>query len=145
MSTSNYDGLIQPYLYFEGRCEEAIEFYKKALGAEVMVLLRFKDSPVGSPPGLPPGSENKVMHAQLRIGKTIIMVGDARNSGKPNFQGFGLSLSLANEAEVDKAFKALAEGGQVVMPLEKTFFSPRFGMVTDRFGVMWMTLVQQPH
>ena len=145
MSTSNYDGLIQPYLYFEGRCEEAIEFYKKALGAEVMVLLRFKDSPVGCPMGLPSGSENKVMHAQLRIGKTVIMVGDARNSGKPNFQGFGLSLSLANEAEVDKAFKALAEGGQVVMPLEKTFFSPRFGMITDRFGVMWMTLVQQPH
>jgi PhnB protein len=144
MSSSNYNGLIQPYLFFEGRCEEAIEFYKKALGAEVMVMLRFKDSPAPPPPGLPPGSENKIMHSQLRIGQTVVMLGDGRCSGKAaSFQGFGLSLSLANEGEVDKAFKALAEGGQVQMPLEKTFFSPRFGMVIDRFGVMWMVLVQQ--
>jgi len=145
MNASNNNGLIQPYVFFEGRCEEAIEFYKKALGGEVLVMLRFKDSPVPPPPGLPPGSESKIMHAQLRIGQTVMMLGDGRCSGKPGgFQGFGLSLSLANEAEVDKAFKALAEGGQVGMPLEKTFFSPRFGMVTDRFGVMWMVLVQEP-
>lgn len=144
MNTSNNNGLIQPYVFFEGRCEEAIEFYKKALGAEVLVMLRFKDSPVPPPPGLPPGSDNKIMHSQLRIGQTVLMLGDGRCSGKPaGFQGFGLSLSLANEAEVDKAFKALADGGQMQMPLEKTFFSPRFGMVIDRFGVMWMVLVQE--
>jgi PhnB protein len=144
MNASNNNGLVQPYVFFEGRCEEAIEFYKKALGAEVLVMLRFKDSPVPPPPGLPPGSENKIMHAQARIGQTVLMLGDGRCSGKPaGFQGFGLSLSLANETEVDKAFKALADGGQVQMPLEKTFFSPRFGMVIDRFGVMWMVLVQQ--
>jgi PhnB protein len=143
MQTPNNNGLIQPYLFFEGRCEEAIEFYKKALGAEVQLLMRFKDSPVGPPPGVPPGSENKIMHAQLRIGQTVLMMGDARNSGNPNFQGFHLSLSVSSPAEVDKAFNALADGGQVHMPLEKTFFSPRFGMLMDRFGVGWMVLVHQ--
>jgi PhnB protein len=144
MNMFNNNSLIQPYIFFEGRCEEAIEFYKKALSAEVVVMLRFKDSPVGLPPGIPPGSGNKIMHAQLRIGQTVLMLGDARNSGKPNFQGFSLSLSVSTPAEVDKAFGALADGGQVQMPLEKTFFSPRFGMVTDRFGLGWMVLVQEP-
>lgn len=143
MQNSNNGGLVQPYLFFEGRCEEAIEFYKKALGAEVQLMLRFKDSPVGTPPGVPAGSEDKIMHAQVRIGQTVVMMGDARCSGKPGFQGFSLSLSKSTPAEVDQAFTALAAGGQVQMPLEKTFFSPRFGMVVDRFGVGWMVLVSQ--
>ena len=135
--------LLQPYLMFEGRCEEAIEFYKKALGAEVQMTLRYKDSPVGMPPNVPAGSENKIMHAQVRIGQTVVMMSDSQCSGKPGFQGFSLTLSKSTPAEVDKAFGALAEGGKIGMPLDKTFFSPRFGMLVDRFGVGWMVLVSQ--
>jgi PhnB protein len=143
MSNANNNALIQPYLFFEGRCEEAIEFYKRTLGAQVNMLMRFKDSPEPPPPGsVPPGSENKVMHAQVQIGQTIVLMGDARNSGKPVFEGFSLSLTLPDEAAVEKAFTALADGGQVRMPLTKTFFSSKFGMVADRFGVFWMVLVR---
>jgi PhnB protein len=144
MSTTNDHHLIQPYLFFNGRCEEALEFYRRALGAEVTRLLRFKDSPEPHQPGMiPPGSENKVMHSTLRIGETQIMASDGRCTGKPDFAGFALSLMVPNEAEADRRFAALADGGKVQMPLAKTFFSPRFGMVTDRFGVMWMVLVPQ--
>jgi PhnB protein len=134
---------IQPYLFFEGRCEEAAEFYRQALGAEVLMMLRHKDSPEQPPPGsVPPGSENKIMHMSLRIGETTLNASDGRCQGEPGFQGFGLSITVADEAEADRVFGALAEGGKVGMPLAKTFFSPRFGMVTDRFGVMWMVLVR---
>jgi PhnB protein len=133
---------IQPYLFFDGRCEEAIEFYRGALGAEVTMLLRFKDSPEPPQPGMvPPGAENKVMHASLRIGDTTVLASDGRCQGQPRFEGFSLSLTVANEAEADRLFAALATGGQVRMPLTKTFFSPRFGMVADRFGVSWMVYV----
>jgi PhnB protein len=133
---------VQPYLFFDGRCEEAIEFYRRALRAEVTMLMRFKDSPEPHPPGMiPPGAENKVMHASLRIGDATVMASDGQCQGKPSFQGFSLSLDAANEAEADKLFAALSEGGQVQMPLGKTFFSPRFGMVADRFGVSWMVVV----
>jgi PhnB protein len=136
--------LIQPYLFFDGRCEEAIEFYKKAVGAKVEMLMRNSDSPDTPPPGtLPPGSENKVMHANLRIGDTNVLVSDGHCSGKPNFQGFSLSLTVATPAEADKLFVALSDGGQVRMPLTKTFFSPRFGMLADRLGVAWMVYVRQ--
>ena len=134
--------LVQPYLFFNGRCEEAIEFYKKALGAEEAMLMRFKDSPEPPQPGMvPPGSENKIMHASFRIGETTVMASDGRCTGQPNFQGFSLSITVPNEAEADRRFAALADGGQVQMPLTKTFFSPRFGMVADRFGVSWMIIV----
>lgn len=133
---------LQPYLFFEGRSEEAIEFYRKALGAEVEMLMRWKDAPVAPDPKMCQGNidQNKVMHAQLRIGSTVIMVSDGRCTGQPNFQGFHLTLSVPTEAEADRLFKALGEGGEVRMPLDKTFFSPRFGMVADRFGVGWMIL-----
>jgi PhnB protein len=132
----------QPYLFFEGRCEEAIEFYKKALGAEVTMLMRYKDSPEPPQPGMiPPGSENKVMHSSLRIGDTMVMASDGRCQGRSSFQGFSLCLTVRNEAEADRAFAALADGGQVQSPLTKTFFSPRFGMLADRFGVGWMVYV----
>jgi PhnB protein len=135
--------LVQPYLSFDGRCEEAIEFYRKALGAETTMLMRFKESPESPPPGMvAPGSENKIMHASLRIGDTIVMASDGACQGKPNFQGISLSLTVPSEAEADRRFNALAEGGQVQMPLTKTFFSPRFGMVADRFGVNWMVIVE---
>jgi PhnB protein len=134
--------VVQPYLFFGGRCEEAIELYRAALGAEVTMLMRFKDSPEPPPPGVvPPGSENKVMHASLRIGDTIVMASDGRCEGSPRFEGFSLSVTVPNVAEADRVFAALADGGQVRMPLARTFWSPRFGMVADRFGVSWMVLV----
>lgn len=135
---------IQPYLFFDGRCEEALDFYKKALGAEEVMLMRYKDSPEPPPPGcVPPNSENKVMHCAFRVGGSTVLASDGQCKGKPNFQGFSLSLTVANEAEADRVFAALAEGGQTQMPLDRTFFSPRFGMVADRFGVSWMVYVAQ--
>jgi PhnB protein len=132
---------VEPYLFFNGRCEDAVEFYKKALGAEVLMLMRYKESPEPPPPGrVPAGWENKIMHASLRIGNTSVMASDGCSEGI-NFQGFSLSLSVANEAEAKRFFTALADGGQVQMPLGKTFWSPCFGMVADRFGVGWMITV----
>ena len=133
---------VQSYLFFDGRCEEAIEFYKKTLGAKVEMLMRFKDSPEPAQPGMvPPGAENKVMHSSFRIGDTVVMASDGRCLGKPSFQGFSLSITVPNEAEAKRVFAALGDGGQVQMPLAKTFFSPQFGMVADRFGVGWMVIV----
>lgn len=130
---------VQPYLFFDGRCEEAIEFYKRALGAEVTMLVRFKESPEPPLPGtVPPGSEDKVMHANVRLGNTEVMASDGQCAGQPGFQGFALSIALTNVAEAERLFQALTEGGQVQMPLGATFWSPCFGMVTDRFGVGWM-------
>jgi len=134
--------LVQPYLFFDGRCEEAIEFYKRILGAKVEMLMRFSDNPEPAQPGMvPPGSENKVMHACIRIGDTAVMASDGRCMGKPSFQGFSLSLTVKDAAEADRLYAALGDGGQVQMPLAKTFFSPRFGMIGDRFGVSWMIIV----
>ena len=130
---------IQPYLFFDGRCEEAIDFYKKALKAEVAMMFRFKDSP--EPASIPPGGEDKVMHASLRIGGAEIMLSDGMCGGKPTFQGMSLSLGVADAVEADRVFAALGDGGQVQMPIGETFFSPRFGMVADRFGVSWMVIV----
>jgi len=133
---------VQPYLFFDGRCEEAIEFYKSTLGIKVEMLMRMKDSPEPHPPGMcPPGSENNVMHASFRVGDTLVMASDGMGKGNPEFKGFSLSVDAANEAEADRLFAALGKGGQVQMPLAKTFFSPRFGMVADRFGVSWMVIV----
>jgi len=136
---SNPVQTVQSYLFFDGRCEEAIEFYRTALGAEVTMLSRFKDSP--DPNMCAPGTEDKVMHASFRIGDTTLMTSDGRCQGKPAFEGFSLSLTVPDETEAERLFAALAEGGQVQMPLTKTFFSSRFGMVADRFGVSWMILV----
>lgn len=135
---------IEPYLNFDGRCEEAIEFYKKALGAEVLMLMRFSDSPEPPPADkMAPGTEDKVMHACMSIGGTNVMASDGYCQGKGGFNGITLSLSVKDEAAADKAFNALAAGGQIHMPLGKTFFSPRFGMVADKFGVPWMIIVPQ--
>jgi PhnB protein len=136
------NSIVQPYLFFNGRCDEAIEFYRKVLGAEVEMLMRFKDSPEPPQPGCPAPPGDKVMHANLRIGSTNVMMSDGRCEGALKFEGFALSISAGSEAEADRLFKGVSDGGQVMMPMAKTFFSPRFGMATDRFGVMWMILVQ---
>lgn len=138
MPTSN--AFVQPYLFFGGKCEEAIEFYRSALGAEVQMLMRYKESPEEQRP-VPSCFDDKVMHASLRIGETILMASDGMCDGKPNFDGFSLSVTVPNEAEADRVFAALGEGGLVTMPLDKTFWSPKFGMLTDRFGVGWMVSV----
>ena len=134
---------IQPYLFFDGRCDEAIEFYRRALGAEIAMRMYFRENP--EPATHPPGiSGDKVMHAELRIGETTLLVSDGRCQGAPSFQGFSLSLMVPDEADAGRLFAALADGGQVQMPLTRTFFSPRFGMVADRFGVLWMVYVAPP-
>ena len=142
MSTTKNNHIVQPYIFFNGSCESAVEFYREALGAEVQMMMRFNESPEPLQPGMvPPGFENKIMHCSFRIGATTLMASDGCSADKANFEGFSLSLSLPSEAEVNRVFAALAEGGQVRMPLTKTFWSPRFGMVADRFGIGWMITV----
>ena len=133
---------IQPYLFFEGRCEEALDFYACALGANIDSLMRYSESPVPPPPDkLAPGSENKIMHASLRIGDAVLMASDGLCPGEAGFRGFSLSLTVADAAEADRIFASLADRGQALRPLSETFRSPRFGMVADRFGVLWMVMV----
>jgi len=134
--------LVQPYLFFGGRCDEALEFYRAAIGAEVEMLMRFSESPEPTPPGmLAEGFENKVMHSSFRVGETTLMASDGCSQEDANFNGFSLSISVPNETEADRVFAALSEGGTVKMPLTKTFWSPRFGMLEDRFGLGWMIIV----
>ena len=135
---------IEPYLFFDGRAEEAIEFYKKAVGAKVTALMRFKDNPDNAQCPGPAGSENKIMHANVQIGESVVMISDGQCQGKMKFDGFSLSLSASNPDEANKLFKAISEGGQVMMPMAKTFFSPAFGMAQDSFGVTWMVIVPVP-
>jgi PhnB protein len=137
---------VEAYLFFNGDCEKAVEFYKRALGAEVEMLMRYKESPEPAPPGMvPPGSEDKVMHTSFRVGKTRVMASDdCSPQAAKKFQGFSLSISTPDAAAATKMFNALADGGQVQMPLGKTFWAPLFGMLTDRFGVGWMINVEAP-
>jgi PhnB protein len=130
---------VTPYLMLDGRCEEALEFYKKAVGAEVGMLMRFKDAP---PEACAAGAENKITHVAFKIGGTTLMASDGRNTGKPEFRGISLSLNAKDEADADRLFKNLSEGGQVQMAMDKTFFAKRFGMVADRFGVSWMIIAE---
>jgi PhnB protein len=129
---------IQPYLFFEGRADEAIAFYTETLGAEVKMLMRYKDAPDQSM--VTPESKDKIMHASLRIGETMVLASDGHCAGKQDFKGFGLALNAATDADSERLFAALSVGGEVRMPMDKTFFSSRFGMVTDRFGVLWLIM-----
>ncbi len=132
---------VNPYLFFGGRCDEALEFYRTSIGATVEMIMRYNESPDAMPPGMvAPGWEKKVMHASFRIGDSLLMGSDGCEAGS-NFNGFSLSLTVATEAEAKRAFDALANGGEVKMPLMKTFWSPCFGMLTDRFGMGWMVSV----
>ena len=132
---------VEPYLFFDGSCEEAIETYRRVLGAEVTMLMRYKEAPEKPPPGMvPEGWDDKVMHASLRIGDSVVMASDGKSAGGPKPNGYALSISVPDAANAQKTFSALAEGGQVVMPLGRTFFAPLFGMTTDRFGILWMVV-----
>lgn len=144
MNTTNNKPVVEPYLFFNGNCEEALDFYRKSLGAEVLFMMRFKDSPEPAS-AMPPGAENKIMHAHFRIGATELMASDGCEFEKPKFEGFSLSIAVQTEAEADRAFAALAAGGEVQMPLTKTFWSPRFGMVRDKFGIGWMINTVDPN
>ena len=132
---------VQSYLFFDGRCDEALEFYKQAIGAKVNMLMRFKDAPDQSM--ISPGSHDKVMHAAVRVGDSQVLMSDGHCQGKPAFQGFSLTITAPDNAEGERRFSALAEGGQVQMPLAETFFASRFGMLADKFGVGWMILVEK--
>ena len=134
---------VQPYLFFDGRCDEALEFYKRTLGAKIGMIMRFKDAPDQSM--VKAGTENKVMHSDFKIGDSTILASDGHCNSKPSFQGFSLSVDAANDVEAKRIFTALAEGGQIQMPLNKTFFSSSFGMCTDKFGVGWMVIVPMKH
>ncbi len=136
--------IVQAYLTFDGRCEEALEFYKKAIGAEVTMVLRFKECPEpGAKERMKPGTENKIMHSEFKVGDTTLMASDGHMTGETKFHGFGLSILVSSEEQADRFFKALSEGGSVTMPLMKTFYSPRFGMVKDKFGLLWMIYLPQ--
>jgi PhnB protein len=141
MTTSNSKTVVQPYLFFGGHCEEALNFYRSAIGAEVQMLMRFKDSPEPQS-GLPDCFDEKIMHASVRIGATTFMASDGRCEGPPTFEGFSLSVTVPDDAEAERVFSALAEDGTVVMPLEKTFWTSKFGTIEDRFGVSWMVSVE---
>ncbi len=129
---------VQPYLFFDGRCDEAIEFYKQTLGAKVDMLMRFKEAPDQGM--VTPESREKVMHCAFHVGETQVLASDGHCMGKPSFQGFGLALTAKDDAEAERLFGALGEGGQVQMPMSETFFASRFGMVADKFGVGWMVI-----
>lgn len=133
--------VIEPYLFFSGRCEEAVKFYQKALGAELQMMMRYKESPEPPPPGMIPSNwGDKIMHASMKIGSSIVMASDGCGEGG-KLEGFSLSISVNTEAEAKKIYAALSEGGQANMPLTKTFWSPCFGMLEDKFGIGWMVSV----
>jgi len=131
---------VQPYLFFDGKCEEALDFYKGAIGAKVDMMMRFKEAPDQSQ--MQPNTGEKVMHAAFHVGTTQVLASDGHCAGKPSFQGFGLALNAKNDAEAEKLFAAVGNGGQVLQPLTKTFFASKFGMVADKFGIMWMVIAE---
>jgi PhnB protein len=133
---------VQPYLFFDGKCEEALEFYKRALGAKVNALMRFSEGPDQS--RIKPENKNKVMHSEFQVGEAVIMASDGYCNGAPSFQGFSLTITVSNDAEAKRVFDAITAGGEVRMPLEKTFFASSFGMATDKYGVGWMVITEGP-
>ena len=131
---------VEPYLYFDGRCDQAIEFYGRTVGAEVTVIVRFNDAPGAQPR---PGNENKVMHVALRIGESTVLASDGQCRGSPRFEGFSLSIAAVSDGEADRVFAALSVGGRVQVPMMPTGFASRFGMVSDHFGILWTIVAQQ--
>lgn len=136
---------IEPYLFFNGRAEEAIDFYREALGAEVRMIMRYSESPDPVPEGmLPPGFESKVMHACVTVQGANLMISDGMSPEPGSFSGFSLALEAKDGAQARRWFDALGDGGRVEMPFGETFFAEHFGMVADRFGVGWMVIVPKP-
>jgi PhnB protein len=133
---------VQSYMSFGGRCAEALDFYKSALDAQVEMVMTFKDHPEPKPPQIPAALDDKIMHAQFKVGDTVVMATDGNCQGDEGFKGISLALSVATPADAEKRFKALSDGGNVQMPLMQTFFSPCFGMVADKFGVTWMVMAE---
>ena len=131
---------VTPYLMLDGRCEEALEFYKQAVGAEIGMVMRFNEAPDQA--GCPPNASNKIMHSSFKVGDTLLMATDGDNNGKPTFAGVSLAVTVKDEAEADKVFAALSAGGQVQMPLAQTFFAKKFGVLADKFGVNWMIVTE---
>jgi PhnB protein len=134
--------MITPYLNYDGRCEEAIEFYKKAVGATVDLLMRCKDAPLEPGQKLSPGSEEKILHVSFRIGDARLMASDGYNKGAAQFKGIALSIDAKDAADAKRLFDGLSAGGKATMPLQETFYSPCFGMLEDKFGIDWMVIVQ---
>lgn len=134
---------VQPYLFFDGRCEEALNFYREKLGAEVVMMMRFKEMPASEGYAIAPGSEEKILHATFRVGDSLIMASDGMNGGQPKYEGFSLSISVPDDAEAERIFALISEGGQVQMPIGPTFWTSRFGMAADKFGLGWMVNVEQ--
>jgi PhnB protein len=132
---------VEPYLFFEGKAEEAINFYRKVVDAKDVQIMRYKDSP--EPGHCPTADTNKIMHAAIHIGETLVMLSDGNCTGQPKFDGIALSLSVKTDADADRYFANLSEGANVILPITKTFFSSRFGMLKDKFGVMWMIIVMK--
>ena len=131
---------VQPYLSFEGRAQEALDFYKSAVGATVDVIMHFKDAPPEVQAQMSPDSREKIMHAAFRLGDTQLFASDGRCTGKASFSGVSLTINAASNEEAEKLFGALGKGGQVTMPMSETFFAYRFGILADKFGVNWMIL-----
>ena len=132
---------VLPYLFFNGRCEEALAFYSKTIGAKAEGMMRFSQNPDQST--TTPANKDKVMHAQFKLGDSMIFVSDGMATGKTNFDGFSLAIAADSEADAKQMFGALGEGGAVTVPLSETFFAKSFGMLKDRFGVSWMLIVQK--
>ena len=141
---------VQTYVFFDGRCEEALDFYRGALGAEVTSFMRFKEMPASEEPqdsaegcgAIDAANADKVLHSSFRIGDLEVLASDGMCSGQTGFQGISLALTVPGVAEAERLFNALGDGGQVQMPLTKAFFSPSFGIVADRFGVSWMLVAE---
>jgi PhnB protein len=134
---------VSPYLFFNGRCQEAIDFYKRALGAEVSTLMRFRDAPPEAQRSMQPENADKVMHADLKIAGATVLMSDGRGSGTLAFEGFALCVEPRSRDEAERLFTAISDGGEVRMPMAETFFSPGFGMAADRFGVGWIVVTQR--
>lgn len=138
---------INPYLFFDGNCREAFEFYAKHLGAEIKAMLTTADTPMGEQ--VPAMQQGQIMHACIVIGDNLLMASDT-NCG-PNTtayekpRSFRVSLNVDTVEEAERIYQALAEGGNTDMPIEKTFFAERFGMLTDRFGIPWMINCEGSH
>lgn len=134
--------ILSPYLGFDGTCEEAFRFYESLLGGRITALVRFGETPAAS--AMPADRQNAIVHARLEFAGNVLMGGDAPPGVHTGTKGVCISLVINREAEAERVFTALAEGGTIQMPFEQTFWAHRFGMATDRFGTPWMVNCETP-